>query len=103
MSKRDKEKYGDQRPDFVCGTVGDRLIILELKKPSHILKVDDLNQLETYMTVVESYLNFRSSRGYLVGFKIDDEAKRRLKYRSGFDILFFADIIDSTKKIIMSF
>ncbi|MHA2407217.1 MAG: hypothetical protein ACXACA_02445 [Candidatus Ranarchaeia archaeon] len=98
MSKRDRKKYGDQRPDFVCGTVGDKLIILELKRPSHVLKVNDLNQLETYMTIAESYLSFRSSRGYLVGSKIDDELKKRLKYRSGFDILFFADIIDSTKK-----
>jgi len=98
ISKRDKKKYGDQRPDFVCGSVGDRLIILELKRPSHILKVEDINQLETYMTIAESYFSFRSSHGYLVGSKIDDEQKKRLKYRSDFDILFYADIIDSTKK-----
>ncbi|MBN1843873.1 MAG: hypothetical protein JW883_16540 [Deltaproteobacteria bacterium] len=98
MAKRDKKKYGEKRPDFVCGTVGDKLILLELKKPSHILKLDYLNQLETYMTIAETYLTFRSSRGYLVGSKIDDELKRRLKYRSGFEILFYADIIDSTKK-----
>lgn len=26
LSKSDKKKYGSKRPDFVCGTVGDRLI-----------------------------------------------------------------------------
>lgn len=98
MAKRDKELYGDRRPDFVCGTVGDRLIILELKRPAHALNVEDLNQLETYLTVAENHFSFNSSTAYLVGAKIDDELKRRLKYRSGFKVLFYADIIDATSK-----
>lgn len=98
MGKRDKKKYGAKRPDFVCGTVGDRLIILELKRPGHTLKVGDLNQLETYLTIAEQHFSFKTSRGYLIGSKIDDELKRRLKYRSGFEILFYANIIDDTKK-----
>jgi hypothetical protein len=98
MATRDRKIYGDMRPDFVCGTVGDRLIILELKRPAHTLTVDDLNQLETYMTVAEKYFTTRSGRGYLVGAKTDDELRRRLKYRSGFEVLHYADIIDATKK-----
>ena len=98
MERRDKKMYGDMRPDFVCGTVGERLIVLELKRPAHTLTVEDLNQLETYMTVAEKYFTTRSSKGYLVGAKTDDELRRRLKYRSGFEVLHYADIIDATKK-----
>lgn len=98
LEKNDKERYGNDRPDFVCGTVGERLILLELKRPSHSLRVDDLNQLETYLTLAEKYFTFRSGKGYLVGQKSDDELRRRLKYRSGFEILYYADIIDATKK-----
>ena len=99
MSKRDKKKYGSKRPDFVCGTVGNKLIILELKRPSHTLNVDDLNQIETYTVIAEDYKNFSSYEAYLIGTKEDEELRRRLKRRSSaFRVLHYADIIDKTKQ-----
>jgi hypothetical protein len=98
MSQKDKKQYGKKRPDFVCGTVGNRLIILELKRPGHKLSIDELNQLETYLAIAKKYSSFTSARGYLVGSSIDEELERRLEFRKGSDILFYADIIDSTKK-----
>ena len=98
MSKRDKKRYGKKRPDFVCGTVGNKLILLELKRPSHGLSVDDLNQLETYTVIAEDYKNFSSYEAYLVGAKEDDELRRYLKRRSGFRVLHYADIVEETRK-----
>ena len=96
MSKKDKEKYGKKRPDFVCGTVNNKLIILELKRPSHSLSVEDLNQLETYTVIAEDYKNYSSYEGYLVGSKEDSELRRYLRRRSGFKVLHYADIIERT-------
>ncbi|MEW8495920.1 MAG: hypothetical protein AB2604_19125 [Candidatus Thiodiazotropha taylori] len=98
MSKKDRKKYGKKRPDFVCGTVGGRLIILELKRPGHKLDVEDMNQLETYLTVAKKYFKATSSRGYLVGSSIDDELSRRLEFRKGSEILLYSNVIDTTKK-----
>jgi hypothetical protein len=99
LEKSDKKKYGKKRPDFVCGTVGDKLIILELKRPGHTLSVDDLNQLEQYLVLAEQYKNYSSCEGYLVGTKTDDELRRTKKHRSShFNVLYYADIIDNTKK-----
>jgi hypothetical protein len=99
MGKRDRKRYGKKRPDFVCGTVGDRLIILELKRPSHKLVVDDLNQLETYVLVAESHLSFRSYEAYLVGSKVDADLTKTLKHRSSrFKVLTYSDLMDQTKK-----
>jgi ribosomal protein L40E len=99
LSKSDKKKYGKKRPDFVCGTVGDRLIILELKRPGHTLSVDDLNQLEQYLVIAEQHKNYSSYEGYLIGSKTDDELRRTLKHRSShFKVFHYADIIDDTKK-----
>lgn len=98
MSKRDKEKYGKKRPDFACGTVGNKLIILELKRPSHALSIDDLNQLETYTVIAEDYKNFSTYEAYLVGAKKDAELDRYLRRRKGFRVLYFSDIIQSTKE-----
>ena len=96
MSRRDKKKYGKKRPDFVCGTVDNKLIILELKRPSHSLTVEDLNQLEIYTVIAEDYKNFTSYEGYLVGSKEDSELRRYLRRRSGFKVLHYADIIEKT-------
>ena len=51
MNKKDRKKYGKKRPDFVCGTVGEKLILLELKKPYHQLQIKDLNRLENYLAM----------------------------------------------------
>ena len=91
MSKRDRKKYGKKRPDFVCGSVSNKLILLELKRPSHSLNVADLNQLELYSVIAEDYKNFSSYEAYLVGKKKDKELDRYLKRRSGFKVLFYSD------------
>lgn len=100
LAKKDKRKYGSMRPDFVCGSVDNRLIIMELKRPSHKLIVDDLQQLETYLMVADDYSEkFTSFEAYLVGKRVDSELKRRLKFRkSNFKVLTFADLIDNTEK-----
>ncbi|RIK66094.1 MAG: hypothetical protein DCC65_10750 [Planctomycetota bacterium] len=98
MSKIDKKAYGKKRPDFACGTVGERLIIVELKRPAHALSAKDLNQLETYLTVAESYSKYRGFEAYLVGNKKDDDLLRRLKHRSSsFKVLTYTDLIQDTE------
>ena len=93
MSNRDKKHYGAKRPDFACGTIDNRLIILELKRPSHTLNVDDLNQLETYTVIAEDYKNSSSYESYLVGTRDDEELRRYLRRRRGFLVLHYSDII----------
>ena len=98
LSKKDKKKYGKKRPDFACGTIGNKLIIVELKRPAHELKIDDLNQLETYLTISEQYMNYRTYEAYLVGNKKSDDLLRRIKHRSNsFKILTYTDLVSDTE------
>lgn len=98
LEKKDR-KYKDKRPDFVCGTLGKKLIILELKRPSHVLDVEDLNQLELYVVLADQYSNFNGCEAYLVGNKKSDELIRRLKYRSSnFKTLTYSDFLQDTKE-----
>jgi len=99
MAKRDKKRYGKKRPDFVCGTFGKKLILLELKRPSHTLNVDDLNQLEQYVIVAKKYFTFSSCEAYLVGSGIDPDLESTLELRSRtFRVLTYANLLDGTKK-----
>ncbi len=98
MSKKDKKKYGKKRPDFACGNVGEKLILVELKRPSHELKIDDLNQLETYLIIAEQYMDFKTYEAYLVGNKKGADLQRRLKHRSNrFKVWTYTDLIQDTE------
>ena len=94
------QELKDKRPDFVCGTVGTKLIIIELKRPSHELKKADLDQLENYLTIIDEHsTSHKTFEAYLIGQKISDDLKKRMKYRgSQFKLLTFSDLIDDTEK-----
>jgi len=99
MSKKDKKKYGKKRPDFVCGSVDNSLIIVELKRPSKTLKVDDLNQLEDYLAIIDTYATkYSDIRAYLVGTKLNDELRRHLRFRRNMRVMTYTDLIDDTEK-----
>lgn len=83
MAKRHK-KFEKKRPDFVCGTVDNKLIIIELKRPSHDLKPVDLNQLEQYVIICREYDDtIKSFEAILVGKKKSKELDAVLRVRGG--------------------
>ncbi|AHB13471.1 hypothetical protein [Dehalococcoides mccartyi] len=99
MSELDKKQFGKKRPDFVCGSIEGRLIIVELKRPSKTLTIDDINQLETYLTLAEEYSQYTSFEAYLVGNNKDSDLIRRMKHRSNiYRVRTYSDLIDDTEK-----
>ncbi len=96
-----KQNKGNEkkRPDFVCGSVGEKLIIVELKRPSHSLEIGDLNQLENYLSIIEQKHSGKSFECFLIGKTISEELERKKKYRgSQFKVRTFSDLIDDTEK-----
>lgn len=89
-----------KRPDFVCGTVDRKLIIIELKRPSHSLGVADLNQLEEYVDICNQHDSDLSGfEAILVGPKPTDELSRRMKLRrSDFKVRTYAQLIDDCER-----
>jgi hypothetical protein len=99
LSEKDSAKYGKKRPDFACGNLGSELVLVELKRPSHELTKDDLNQLEEYLAMSEKYsARYRSYKAYLMGSSISDEIRTYLRYRRGFSVLSYWEVLDSTEK-----
>lgn len=104
LGKINKKLHGDKRPDFVCGTVGERLVILELKRPSRELQTEDLNQLETYIAIAKKHFKFSTFSAYLVGSKASDDLKQRLELRSDrFSILYYSNLLDDATKRYQEF
>jgi hypothetical protein len=105
LAKEDK-KFQKNRPDFVCGTVGKRLVLIEIKRPSHTLEVDDLNQLERYVYICEKYSSDYSSleAAILVGQKQSPELIGRMKHRSNaFKVRTYSDLVQDTEQRYKSY
>jgi len=99
LAKED-EKYKLNRPDFVCGTVDRKLIIIEIKRPSHTLDVEDLNQLERYVLLCQKYDDeLRGYEAILVGQKASNDLKGTLKLRgSGQKVRTYTQLINDTER-----
>lgn len=89
-----------KRPDFVCGQVGEKLIIIELKRPAHALKSEDLNQLENYLKIIETHFTeYKSFEAYLVGHQLSSDIISTQRYRSpNFKIRTYTDFIADAEK-----
>jgi len=89
-----------KRPDFVCGQIGEKLIIVEIKRPSHSLATKDLNQLENYLKIIEKHFtDYKNFEAYLVGHSISDDLLKTKKYRSSdFKIKTYTDFIADVEK-----
>jgi ribosomal protein L40E len=99
LAKEDK-KFENKRPDFVCGTVDRKLIVIEIKRPSHTLEVEDLNQLERYVMLCQKYNTELSGyEAILVGQKESDNLTRTRKLRGGSQkVQTYTQLIDDTER-----
>jgi ribosomal protein L40E len=82
--EKEDEKHKLERPDFVCGAVDKKLIIIEIKRPSHTLTVADYVQLVRYVVLCDKYDDDHSTiEAILVGQKKSDELVGHLKAVGG--------------------
>jgi hypothetical protein len=98
LAKKDK-KYEKQRPDFACGTFSGKLIIIEIKRPSHDLTVDDLDQAENYIKIAKKYTgsNYSSYEAFLYGNKISDDLRETLEFRKGIRVNTYDHLVQDCK------
>lgn len=94
--RQEDKKRELERPDFVCGTVDKKLIVIEIKRPSHTLTVDDYNQLVRYVVLCEKYHTDHSGfDAILVGQRSRTSLRvvgSRIKVRT------FTDLIGDTER-----
>ena len=99
LSKKDEE-YKDKRPDFACVDAGNKLLIIEIKRPSIELKKKELDQAEMYQRIIKKYQGTKhyGIEIYLVGNRVSDEAREIIEYRKGVQILTYQELIASCRR-----
>lgn len=95
-----EKKYSKKRPDFVCVNHGNKLIILEIKRPSIKLAKTEIDQAELYQRIIKKYKgqNYNSIRVILIGNKISDEAREVVELRKNIEIKTYQDFLESCRK-----
>lgn len=48
-------KFEKERPDLICANDRNRLVIVELKRPSHEIRQEDINQLHNYIITADQF------------------------------------------------
>ncbi len=96
----------NQRPDFLClshkGISEEErrdVVIVEIKRPSHTLKYDNLNQLMQYRSILQKHSGSQhaSFTGYLVGRTVSDDLQLNDLRASGFHIKTYTDFIQEAR------
>jgi len=98
MKKHKKESK--KRPDFVCSTWENKLLIVEIKKPSLTLGKKEIDQIEEYTMIAEDYKSkdFKNVIAKLIGNKISPEGKKLINKRTGIEFLTYNDLISKVKQ-----
>jgi ribosomal protein L40E len=97
--EKEDQRHKLERPDFVCGAVDNRLIVIEIKRPSHTLDVADLNQLERYVVLCKKYENYPSFDAILVGSKPSDDLRATMQVRrETFKVRTYTQLVSDTER-----
>jgi RecB family endonuclease NucS len=81
-----------------------RLIIIEIKRPSHTLDVEDLNQLERYVRICRNTENVASFEALLVRSRVSEELRGTLDMRSkSFKVRTYTELVSDTRRRYTSY
>jgi hypothetical protein len=99
MKKRHPD-YTKKRFDFAVVDAENRLLILEIKRPSIELTKEEIDQLETYLRITKQYKvkSYRSIEGYLIGNKISSDAWETMEFRKGIKLMTYDDLLEGCRK-----
>lgn len=96
--KYDKDK-ANKRPDFACVNAANKLIIVEIKRPSIVLTKKELDQAEQYHLLIKRYSNqkYTSIEVYLLGNKISAEARELAELRKNVTLSTYGQVLEKCK------
>jgi len=89
---------GKKRPDLICNSLLDNMVIIELKRPSHKIDGKDFAQVIQYRKIIQEnspkYINIDV---FLVGSKFDEAIRDpKLRYSRLF-LISFSELVESAK------
>lgn len=97
--KKKFKRHKEARPDLIVKSLRNDVVIVELKRPSHIINSDDFSQLNTYNSIVRSHLpNTKILKCYLIGKEFDEAVRNPEFEKIGIYMLSFFEVLQRAKE-----
>ena len=98
VAKEFKEHEKD-RPDIIVKTLLDKVLIIELKRPSHRIVSTDFAQVSKYKTIITSNKpNAKLIECYLIGSEFDEAVRNPEYEKIGIYLKSYSEIIQEAKE-----
>lgn len=91
-------QHGKQRPDFICASDKDNLVIVEIKRPSHIVTIRDINQLQNYLATVDDYAKIAKKAGFLIAKKITPRLRKIVDNIKNIDFKSYVQLVGDCRR-----
>ena len=92
-------KHDKDRPDLIVKSSRDDVIIIELKRPTHLVDQNDFAQISTYKLIVKSHLpSTKTIKSYLIGNEYDEAVRNPDYDKIGIFMLSYLDILQQAKE-----
>jgi Ca2+-binding EF-hand superfamily protein len=96
-SKATKEER--RKPDYICVSNEHALIIVEIKRPSHEMTMDDINQIQDYLATIEEHRpEFVVREAYLVGKTMSAHLQKILENITNVKFKPYTKLVDDCKR-----
>lgn len=86
------------RPDFVCVSNENKLVIVEIKRPSHEIS-QDVTQLQNYLAIVDEYDNrYTTKEGFIIGKNISNHLRKVVKTITNVDFKSYLRLVEDCRR-----
>jgi len=93
------KKHAKERPDLIVRSLHDAMVIIELKRPDHVVDSKDFSQLNNYMNIVKRHSpNMRIVKSYLIGQKFDEAVRNPEFEKIGLYLLSYSEVLQRAKE-----
>lgn len=87
------------RPDLICKSLLEKVVIIELKRPNHLIDSGDYSQLKIYKNIIRSHSpNSKLIECFLIGNQFDPAVRDPEDERIGVYLKSYAEIIQEAKE-----
>lgn len=97
IGKRYEKQTKRKRPDFICADFENKLVIVEIKRPSMPLKREHINQVEDYLVLADEFKNYTEKQGFLIAQNISPLLEKNLALKPDIKFKSYVTVVDNCK------
>jgi hypothetical protein len=88
------------RPDFICANDQKNLVIVEIKRPSHTVTKDDINQVQDYLISVDEYYpsNTFEKKGYIMAKNVTPHIQKKIDDTKSVEFMSYTRLVTECRQ-----